>query len=115
MISEEKIFAAKILAIDDNILNLQILKRILGNAGFINITTTTDPTQALTLFKDVQPDLVLLDLNMPKMDGFAVMIQLSLLNPDDYLPLLILTAEDESMRFKALQSGAKDFLYLAPT
>jgi len=111
MISEEKIFAAKILAIDDNILNLQILKRILGNAGFINITTTTDPTQALTLFKDVQPDLVLLDLNMPKMDGFAVMIQLSLLNPDDYLPLLILTAEDESMRFKALQSGAKDFLH----
>src|SRR5580698_7865825 len=111
MISDEKIFAAKILAIDDNILNIQILKKILSNAGFINITATTDPTQALTLYKEIQPDLVLLDLNMPKMDGFAVMVQLSILNPDDYLPLLILTAEEESTRFKALQSGAKDFLH----
>ena len=55
--------------------------------------------------------LILLDLNMPKMDGFAVMVQLAILNPDDYLPILILTAEDESIRFKALQSGAKDFLH----
>ena len=46
---------------------------------------------------------------MPKMDGFAVMVQLSILNPDDYLPILILTAEEESIRFKALQSGAKIF------
>jgi len=111
MISEEKIFAAKILAIDDNILNIQILKKILNNAGFINITTTTDPTQALSLHKELQPDLILLDLNMPQMDGFEVMLQLSLHNPDDYLPILILTAEDESIRFKALQSGAKDFLH----
>ena len=111
MISEEKIFAAKILAIDDNILNIQILKKILTNAGFINITTTTDPTQALALYKEIQPDLILLDLNMPNMDGFAVMLQLSVINPDDYLPILILTAEEESIRFKALQSGAKDFLH----
>lgn len=111
MISEEKIFAAKILAIDDNILNIQILKKILTNAGFINITTTTDPTKALGLYKEIQPDLILLDLNMPNMDGFAVMFQLSILNPDDYLPILILTAEEESIRFKALQSGAKDFLH----
>ena len=111
MISEEKIFAAKILAIDDNILNLQFLKKILTNAGFINITATTDPTQAVSLYKKIQPELILLDINMPKMDGFAVMVQLSILNPDDYLPILILTAEDESIRFKALQSGAKDFLH----
>ena len=111
MISEEKIFAARILAIDDNILNIQILKKILTNAGFINITTTTDPTKAIDLYKETQPDLILLDINMPKMDGFAVMLQLSILNPDDYLPLLILTAEEESVRFKALQSGAKDFLH----
>ena len=51
MISDEKIFAAKILAIDDNILNIQILKKILTNAGFINITATTDPTQALLFIK----------------------------------------------------------------
>src|SRR5476649_2798708 len=103
MISDEKIFAAKILAIDDNILNIQILKKILTNAGFINITSTTDSTKALELYKEIQPDLILLDLNMPNMDGFAIMAQLSVLNPDDYLPLLILTAEEESLRFKALK------------
>jgi len=111
MISEEKIFAAKILAIDDNILNIQILKKILINAGFINITIITDPTQAIDRYKELKPDLILLDLNMPKLDGFAVMLQLSLLDPDDYLPISIVTAEEESVRFKALQSGAKDFLH----
>jgi putative two-component system response regulator len=111
MISDEKIFAARILAIDDNVLDIQILKKILTNAGFINITATTDPTQALALYKEIQPDLVLLDLNMPLMDGFAVMVQLALQNPDDYLPILILSAEEESLRFKALQSAAKDFLH----
>ncbi|MDE2027830.1 MAG: response regulator [Candidatus Omnitrophica bacterium] len=111
MISDEKILAASILAIDDNVLNLQVLKKILDQAGFIHVRTTTDPTQAIELYKEIQPDLVLLDLNMPKMDGFAVMTQLAILNPDDYLPILILTAEEESVRFKALQSGAKDFLH----
>ena len=111
MISEEKIFAGNILIIDDNIIDVQILNKILTNAGFINISSTTDPTQAIDLYKEIKPDLVLLDLNMPKMDGFAVMVQLSILNPDDYLPLVILTAEEESIRFKALSSGAKDFLH----
>ena len=110
MISDEKIFAARILVIDDNILNLNILEKILTNAGFVNITTTTDPAQAFALYKDLQPDLILLDLNMPKMDGFAVMVQLSILNPDDYLPILIISAENETIRHKALSSGAKDFL-----
>ena len=111
MISDEKIFAAKILAIDDNELDIQILKKILSNSGFINITTTTDATQAVDLYKEIRPDLVLLDLNMPKQDGFAVMQQLTLLDPDDYLPVLILSAEEEQVRFKALKGGAKDFLH----
>jgi putative two-component system response regulator len=111
MISDENIFAAKILAVDDNVLDIQVLKKILSNAGFINIYTTIDPTQAVAIYKEIQPDLLLLDLNMPKVDGFAVMVQLSLQNPDDYLPILILSAEDESIRFRALQSAAKDFLH----
>jgi len=111
MISEEKLLAAKILIIDDNILNVQILKKILSNAGFINITATTDSTQAIPLYKATNPDLVLLDLNMPKVDGFDIMIQLSTFNSNDYLPILVLTAEEESVRFKALQTGAKDFLH----
>jgi len=111
MISEEKILAAQILVIDDNILNIQILKKILSNAGFINITTTTHSDQAVSLYTQINPDLILLDLNMPQVDGFAVMDQLSVLNPEDYLPILVLTAEEESVRFKALKSGAKDFLH----
>ena len=111
MISDENIFAARILAIDDNPLDIQILKKILTSAGFINVHTTTDPTRALELYKEIQPDLLLLDLNMPKMDGFAVMVQLALEYPDDYLPILILSGEDESVRFRALHSAAKDFLH----
>jgi len=111
MISDENIFGAKILAIDDNLLDIEILKKILTNAGFINIFTTTDSTKAVSLYKEIQPDLVLLDLNMPQMDGFSVMLQLTIQNPEDYLPILILSAEDESLRFKALRSAAKDFLH----
>lgn len=111
MVSEEKILAAKILVVDDNNIDVQILKKILSHAGFINIIATTDSTQAVVLYKQVNPDLILLDLNMPKVDGFEVMSQLSVLNNEDYLPVLVLTAEDEAVRFKALQSGAKDFLH----
>lgn len=111
MISEEKIFAARVLIIDDNNLDIQILHKTLTNAGFINISSTTDPTHAIKLYKELHPDLIMLDLNMPKMDGFAIMAQLTMLNPDDYLPILIVTGEDESVRFKALSSGAKDFLH----
>lgn len=111
MISDEKILTAKVLAIDDSIIDIKILNKILTKAGFINITTTTDSTQAIDLYKKIRPDLILLDLIMPEMDGFAVMRQLSVLNPDDYLPVLVVTAGDESVRFKALQSGAKDFLH----
>jgi putative two-component system response regulator len=111
MISEEKILAAQILVIDDNILNIQILKKIFTNAGFINITTTTDPTKSVGLYNQINPDLILLDLNMPVLDGFGVLKQLSVFNKEDYLPVLIVTAEEESVRFKALQSGAKDFLH----
>ncbi len=111
MLSEEKILGAKILAVDDNILNLQILKKILSSAGFIDITITTDSTKAKDLYLELQPDLLLLDINMPVMSGFDIMAQLANAIPGDYLPILILSAEDESARFKALAAGAKDFLH----
>lgn len=111
MLSEEKILDAKILAVDDNVLNIQVLKKILSSAGFINITTLTDSTQALSAYQEIKPDLLLLDLKMPGLNGFEIMAQLALNNPNDYLPILILTAEDESARLKALSCGAKDFLH----
>ena len=111
MIPEEQLLNARILIVDDNILNVQVLKKILNDAGFHRITVTTDPTQATRLFQEFTPDLVLLDLNMPKMNGMEVMAALALRAPNDYLPVLMLTAEvDEALRMKALQTGAKDFL-----
>lgn len=111
MLTEENILNAKILAIDDNMLNLQILKKILTTAGFINLTIDTDSTRTLGLYQEIQPDLLLLDLNMPVMTGFDVMEQLAANTPNDYLPILILSAEDEQARLKALGCGAKDFLH----
>jgi putative two-component system response regulator len=111
VIFEENILSAKILAIDDNILNLQILKKILTSSGFIHLTLNTDSTKTADLYKEIQPDLLLLDLNMPNMSGFDVMAQLTAENPSDYLPILILSAEDENARLKALGCGAKDFLH----
>lgn len=111
MISEENILNAKILAIDDNILNLQILKKILTTAGFVHLTIETDSTKALSLYEEIQPDLLLLDINMPIMTGFDVMAQLTASHMDDYLPILILSAEDEITLLRALGCGAKDFLH----
>ncbi len=111
VISEENILSAKILAIDDNILNLQVLKKILITAGFVNLTINTDSTKAKDLYDQIKPDLLLLDLNMPVMTGFDVMALLTSHNPNDYLPILILSAEDEASRLKALGCGAKDFLH----
>ena len=111
MIPEEQLLNARILIVDDNVLNVQVLKKILNDAGFNNITTTTDSTQTLRLFQKIIPDLLLLDFNMPNMNGLEVMAALAALNPRDYLPVLMLTAEtSEDLQIRALQSGAKDFL-----
>ena len=101
---------SKILAIDDNILSLQMLKKILTTAGFADITINSDSSKAVDLYKELKPDLLLLDLNMPHVNGFDVMAQLTSHTQEEYLPILILSAEDESMRLKALAGGAKDFL-----
>ena len=110
MLSEKEILSAKILAIDDNVLNLQILKKILSSAGFTKITISTDPLKAEQLYQEISPDLFLLDLNMSPLSGFELMRQLRTEYPDDYLPILVLTAEDEQEALKALSAGAKDVL-----
>ncbi len=112
MLSEEKILSAKILAVDDNFLSLQMLKKILSSAGFVDITITTESSKAKDMYYEMKPDLLLLDINMPGVTGFDVMAQLNAENTaDDYLPILILSAEEESARLKALACGAKDFLH----
>ncbi|MEO8293898.1 MAG: HD domain-containing phosphohydrolase [Gemmatimonadota bacterium] len=103
---------ARILIVDDEQGNVDVLTRMLQAAGYSNVRGTTNSTEARPLVQEFDPDLILLDLSMPIMDGFAVLEQLSPLMPDDtYLPILILTGD---MRFearqRALSSGAKDFI-----
>src|SRR5688572_29742542 len=107
----------KILIVDDEKANVRLLEFTLEDAGYTNVCSTTDSRQALTLFRSVQPDLVLLDLAMPHLDGFAVMRQLHeemAVNPemaDDSVPILVLTADATSgAKHQALKEGAEDFL-----
>ncbi len=103
---------ANIIVVDDEASNVRLLERILQTAGCSRIRTTTDSRQVLSMYLESEPDLVLLDLHMPHMDGFQVMVQLlAALPADAYLPILVLTADVtlETKR-RALASGAKDLV-----
>jgi len=101
---------ARILIVDDEITNVRLLDRLLKQAGFHNIMTTTDPRQARSLYEELQPDLVMLDLMMPHLDGIAVMAELPI-PAAAYVPILALTAEvTAEAKQRALTAGAKDFL-----
>jgi putative two-component system response regulator len=103
---------AKFLIVDDQEYNISLLERILRRAGFFNLTSTTNPQQLEALFNNIRPDIILLDLHMPEMDGFAALRLLKGLIPeDDYLSILVLTADvTQEAKQKALQEGAHDFL-----
>jgi putative two-component system response regulator len=101
-----------ILAVDDEEANVLLLRRVLERAGHTSVTTTTDPTQVPALFLEVHPRLLLLDLHMPRLDGFELMEQLGPLTGERRsIPFLVLTADvtDEAKR-RALSLGARDFL-----
>lgn len=102
----------RVLIIDNDVTNVRVLERILRRFGLSAITSTTDPFSAVPLFCSEEPDLVLLDLHMPHLDGFAVLdALLPLIPPHDYLPILVLTGDDHSTtRERALRKGATDFL-----
>jgi putative two-component system response regulator len=103
---------AKILVVDDEPANTRMLDLMLTRVGYRRVFCTTDPRRVTDLFQEVGPDLVLLDLHMPYMDGISVLGQLAELVPDgEYLPILVLTADvTEGARERALSSGAHDFL-----
>lgn len=102
----------KILIVDDETANVRLLERILEISGYLNFVSTSDPRQVLELFRSFQPDLVLTDLHMPHLDGFAVMQQIrACQDPDTYVPILVLTADvTVETRRRALGAGATDFL-----
>lgn len=102
---------SKILIIDDEVANIALLEDILEEGGFTYFRSTTDSRKALEMYEDMRPDLVLLDLNMPHLDGFQVMEQLKELEEDSYVPILVLTAQsDRNTRIRSLEAGARDFL-----
>jgi putative two-component system response regulator len=103
---------ARILIVDDQEANVVYLERILQRAGFTNMKSLTDPRMMSQFFTIFQPDLILLDLHMPHLDGFAVMEQLVPAIPSGtYLPILVLTADiTKEAKERALSMGARDFL-----
>lgn len=110
---EEELFRnAKFLIIDDEIANIRVLEGSLEQWGCFNVQSSTDARETMPLYESFQPDIILLDLAMPHLDGFQVMEQLATLIPDGtYLPILILTADiTPRSRRRALAGGAKDFL-----
>jgi putative two-component system response regulator len=108
----DRLLQARILMVDDEEPNLDLLRKILEKAGFSNMRATTDPVEALDLCEKWDPDLILLDILMPVMDGFEVLEKLNQCNSHhDYLPVLVLTSDHSSAaRRRALSSGARDFL-----
>ena len=103
---------ARVLIVDDEPSNIRLLERILEMFGTAVVKSTTDSRQALPLYFEFQPDLVLLDLHMPHLDGYAVIKQLKAATPpDDYLPILVLTADVTiDTKRRALTAGAKDLV-----
>ena len=103
---------ARILIVDDEPANVRLLERLLQQAGYARPESTTDPRRAAALAAARGPDLVLLDLLMPDLDGYAVLAQLRAQPPaGTYLPVVVLTADaTAAARQRALAAGATDFL-----
>jgi putative two-component system response regulator len=102
---------ARILIVDDEINNVDMLRRVLEREGFLRIESTTDPREAASLYVQHRPDLILLDLHMPHLDGLDVMGQLNEIAEASYLPILILSGDlTPEARRDALSRGAKDFV-----
>ncbi len=109
MISATDILNASILIVDDQEANVQLLEQMLRDAGYRCISSTMDPHAVCALHRDNLYDLILLDLQMPGMDGFQVMEGLKEIETDGYLPVLVITAQP-GHKLRALAAGAKDFI-----
>jgi diguanylate cyclase (GGDEF)-like protein len=109
MRSTPDVFNASILIVDDKEANVLLLERMLRGAGYTTLTSTMDPHAVYELHRAHRYDLILLDLQMPGMDGFQVMEALKEIEHDAYLPVLVITAQPEH-KLRALKYGARDFI-----
>ncbi|QBC43208.1 response regulator [Iodobacter fluviatilis] len=109
MIHHSEILNASILIVDDQESNVSLFEQLLSDAGYTQVASTMDPTMVCELHRKNRYDLILLDLQMPVMDGFQVMECLKTNEEDAYLPVLVITAQP-GHKLRALQAGAKDFI-----
>jgi DNA-binding response OmpR family regulator len=109
MVSEGDILNARILVVDDQEANVRLLEGMLRIAGYVHVDSTTNPSQVCALHRKNRYSLILLDLQMPGMDGFQVMEGLKEIEEEGYLPVLVITAQP-SHKLRALEAGAKDFV-----
>jgi len=109
MVSNPDIINAKILIVDDHEFNIRVLDRVLKNAGYTSVASTTNPLEVCDLYRENRYNLILLDVEMPGMDGFQVLEGLKKIDPDDYLPVIVITSYPE-YKLRALHIGAKDFI-----
>lgn len=109
MIHTSDILKAKLLIVDDQAANVLLLERMLSSEGYSAISSTRHPTEVLDLHRQHAYDLILLDLNMPQMDGFQVMEALKGIEGDGSLPVLVITAQPNE-KLRALKAGALDFV-----
>ncbi|MET0268032.1 MAG: EAL domain-containing protein [Duganella sp.] len=109
MISETDIFHARILIVDDQSVNVELLEYLLRSTGYRAVSSTTDPHVVAAWHAEHRYDLIILDLQMPGMNGFQVMDALRPLEADSWLPVLVVTAQPDH-KVRALEAGARDFL-----
>lgn len=108
-LTEEDFLNASILIVDDQQSNVALLESLLEDSGYTNVSSTMNPVEVAPLYRKHQYDLILLDLQMPELDGFQVMECLKANIENDYLPVIVLTAQP-GHKLRALQTGAKDFV-----
>ena len=108
-ITDEEVLSARILIVDDQQPNIMVLEELLSEEGYTNVSSTTNPVEVPGLHRKNVYDLILLDLQMPEMDGFQVMECLKTNDQEHYIPVIVLTAQP-GHKLRALQAGAKDFI-----
>jgi PAS domain S-box-containing protein len=109
VVSAPDILDASILIVDDQQPNVSLLEQLLSEAGYTRVASTMNPQEVCALHRKNRYDLILLDLQMPGMDGFQVMEALKTNDADGYLPVIVLTAQP-AHKLRALEAGAKDFI-----
>jgi len=109
MISSSDILQARILIVDDQEANVSLLEQMLRGAGYVAISSTTNPHTVCELHRQNRYSLILLDLLMPGLDGFQVMEGLKEIETDGYLPVLVQTAQPDH-KLRAMKAGARDFI-----